>query len=157
MAKGFAGFTALGDADAEPPDSWCAAAARRLVSAVLPLLPVLPAPRALPAVDSPAEALADWLPVEPPSPSAHATGLPEANAAPIPNATAKPPTRPIYADATMDCYITGHELAAETIPLLRAIRLLFCRQSALSTASALNKCGSTGSPPCRGRLVALPG
>ncbi|WP_166902205.1 hypothetical protein [Mycobacterium sp. DL440] len=53
--------------------------------------PALDSPLALLALDPPA-----GLPV-----SADATQLPEASTAPIPSATARPPTRPTYADAFM--------------------------------------------------------
>ncbi|SBS77088.1 exported hypothetical protein [uncultured Mycobacterium sp.] len=46
----------------------------------------------------PADAAAEW-PAPESSVSAHATAFAEAKAAPIPSAMAKPPTRPIYADA----------------------------------------------------------
>jgi len=67
-----------------------------------------------------AEPAAVWPLAEPPV-SAHATAVPEVKAAPIPNATARPPIRPIVADALMSFCIRPADRAAEPIPQRSAV------------------------------------
>ncbi len=80
------------------------------------------APRVAPLVVSPALETPVPLPIGSPL-SADATPLPEAITAPIPSATANPPTRPTYADAFMRSYLHDPSRAHVRITGVDSIRV----------------------------------